>query len=684
MKQKWLLLVVVLIITQGLCASDSPVYLEEARTIRKILGLDKYPFDPAISEMNIAIWDNGFGKKSELAEYLPDAELIEFAGEGGSQLDEQETHGRTMGVIIDRLLKEATRSKNGSLSNAKFKLKLINANGTTNLHLARKWCKANNVKLFLYSQNWEYMGNFDGTGPVNEVFTTAAIEDGMIPVVADGNYGGRVFNGKIKRLDDGWLQLKENQKCLRIKSNIDRNPIRLVLAWNSFSQNENAGTDKVLKLFLYDEDGNLRSSSELNQVLNKEGKKKPDAGQSFLARQIIEFEPVKSTVEIEDATPLKSKSPKADEAFEAPAEAAVATPPVPGNIELPAPKPNVANAQPEVLPAPPADSKLPTTPKVDTSVAPAGATAEGVKVVVKTTTAKKRVLLSRNTKNGYYLACVRAESNNWTGKDRLRLTVLDKKNEIKVRRDGRMQTVRALEFVDATKGREIMVPADNPNVITVGNPSAYSSVGPTMANVEKADVIMPGSIIDFSDGEGSYGTSNDAAIFIPVVATMLAARPDLTVPMIKKWAQRQFNADSIATMTIDEVKKKLPPSMIEMLTDNLGGQQPTMAGQYTDKRYVIGIQNDPSDLTGLFPTIADDKSSFDYKYFVKVKSFEVTYYDQFGQPHGNIDFEGVRYLKADTGDKLATVPIDYVEIRKALDVRMWQTPTPEELKNLDV
>jgi len=711
-KQQWLFLVIILIITQGLCASDSPVSLEEARAIKKILGIDKFPFDPSLATMKVAVWDNGFGKKSELKEYLPNAELIDFSGKeykNNKALDESEIHGRTMGMIIDRLVK--------------VDLKLVNANGTTNLRLAKEWSIKNGVKIILYSQNWEYNGNFDGRGFLNSIVNEVT-NTGIIFTVAAGNYGGRVYNGKVVKGDDNWLKLKGDQKCLRIKSNLDRNPLRMVLAWNSFTDQEEGGTDKDLDLYLLDETGAVRASSKLRQTL---AKKELGKGESFLAREIIEYEADTIAEKTSTASNLYNYEgePDAD-----PAEV-LPPPPIPGpgkavppnGIEralkkidgpeiAPLPAPMVA-AGPQAIPykrgmVPPATVATPLgksdmatdpfappilsegsaqlpPPKLElpapTLEQPAPRNivdnASTIQRVVKT----KRVLLNRNSKNGYYWACVKDHSNNWDSRDRIRLTVLERRPEVKVRRDRQFQDVKSIEFVDATTGREIMVPGDNATVITVGDPSSYSAIGPTMANVEKPEIFLPSSVADFSDGEGSLGTSNDAAYFVPVIATLLANRSDLNREMIVKWAKRTLNADKITSLTLAEIAPKLPPKVIEMVTVN-SGERPVLAGQYADGRYVLGIKQNPSELRGLFPMPDDDKSDIDYRYFIQPVFVGPVTFDAFGIPHGDIEFHGRRFRKPDTGNRTMILPKGLIEIRKAMDIRMWQTPTPEQLKEM--
>jgi hypothetical protein len=87
--------------------------------------------------------------------------------------------------------------------------------------------------------------------------------------------------------------------------------------------------------------------------------------------------------------------------------------------------------------------------------------------------------------------------------------------------------VDAIRFLDASDGGEIYPPADHPLVVTVGDASDESSVGPTTDHRMKPDVILRGSEVLFSDGEGSAGASNAAAYFAGIAVLLKAAEPRL-------------------------------------------------------------------------------------------------------------------------------------------------------------
>jgi hypothetical protein len=86
----------------------------------------------------------------------------------------------------------------------------------------------------------------------------------------------------------------------------------------------------------------------------------------------------------------------------------------------------------------------------------------------------------------------------------------------------------AVEFLDATREGELYPPADHPLVLTVGDLSPESSVGPTLDRRVKPDTVLADSRAFFTDGHVSAGSSNAAAYLAGVAAVLRAAEPGLT------------------------------------------------------------------------------------------------------------------------------------------------------------
>ena len=115
----------------------------------------------------------------------------------------------------------------------------------------------------------------------------------------------------------------------------------------------------------------------------------------------------------------------------------------------------------------------------------------------------------RGLDRGTYHIKVVAKSDNFTATDHLRVL-------IKTERPG------SVLFTDHTNGFEIMPPADNPNVFTVGERSDVSSAGPTLDGRNKPDALVDDATVSFTNGDQTRGSSNAAAMVAGAVVMMKA------------------------------------------------------------------------------------------------------------------------------------------------------------------
>jgi hypothetical protein len=106
--------------------------------------------------------------------------------------------------------------------------------------------------------------------------------------------------------------------------------------------------------------------------------------------------------------------------------------------------------------------------------------------------------------------------------------------------------IGSFEFIDATAGGEIYPPADHPLVVTVGDASRRSSMGPTADRRVKPDVILEGSEAILSNGEVSEGASNAAAFFAGALVVYKAVEPKLTAQHVLGYAKD--SARQVATV----------------------------------------------------------------------------------------------------------------------------------------
>jgi hypothetical protein len=103
---------------------------------------------------------------------------------------------------------------------------------------------------------------------------------------------------------------------------------------------------------------------------------------------------------------------------------------------------------------------------------------------------------------GDYLLRVDVKSRNFDGYARIRLAA-----------DG-----PGVTFIDKSVDASIMIPADNPNVLTVGaDDNASSSKGRTLGGVSKPDVLAP-SFVHSDAGISFEGSSTAAAVAAATLA----------------------------------------------------------------------------------------------------------------------------------------------------------------------
>lgn len=138
---------------------------------------------------------------------------------------------------------------------------------------------------------------------------------------------------------------------------------------------------------------------------------------------------------------------------------------------------------------------------------------------------------------GTYRLRVKANSNNFTATDRLRILLSPSRSEPCPHPD-LQKMVNPVQFVEATNEEELFPPADHPRVITVGEQSEYSAMGPSADRRVKPDVLLPTVPAKWSNGEVLGGTSYAAAYYAGVVAILKANRPDLTTDELMRWIRK--------------------------------------------------------------------------------------------------------------------------------------------------
>lgn len=348
-------------------------------------------------QLKIAILDNGFRyAEEEIGNSLPANTQIHrgpVAVPG-----EEETHGFYMARILWSLLSLGGKDERY----APAELHLYQTFGYSNFKFAVEDSIQRGVDIILYSQTWEYGGNFDGKGFINSLVSKAT-DAGILWINNAGNFGNTTFNSNVKKAADGWLDLPGANESVEIRceqNTVGNCKLRAVLSWNDFSDDVEEGTDKDLDFVLTDDTLAILQSSNLTQ--------KRDTS---------------------DGLPGASKYP--------------------------------------------------------------------------------REIITAELKPGLYFLRVKNRSNNFTARDRIRITVSG-------------------DFVNMSgsdPSESLLNPADHPDVITVG--AADSERSSRSIRLRKPE-IYANSLVSLTKKENFKGTSNSAAMVVAGAAILLSLDPSLT------------------------------------------------------------------------------------------------------------------------------------------------------------
>ncbi len=252
--------------------SSSFARLANEAEIRKRLGLvPEYENFAGIESVKVAVLDYGFDGVGIGRAYLPagtvvvehyDADFVRRNGLGDPEyrktFEPLNRHGRIMAQIVWAV----TGSHPGGP-----RFYLLNASGPTMLRRAVRYAIEQKVDIILFSGSFEGGGNGDGRGPINAI-VDQALGANILWINAAGNYGRRVYNGPVRVLPDGYLRLRNGSDvaALRFRNRLDENSITVTLMWNDYRDQEDAGTDKDLDLYVEDWAGRRVGAGEKTQV----------------------------------------------------------------------------------------------------------------------------------------------------------------------------------------------------------------------------------------------------------------------------------------------------------------------------------------------------------------------------------------------------------------------------------
>lgn len=236
-------------------------------------------------KLKVAILDNGFREADgEIGGALP--ENTEIHAPKVKPEGEEEIHGFYMAKIFWSLL--SLGGEDDRFAPAEFHL--YPTYGYSNFEAAVNDVIDREIDIVLYSQTWEYGGNFDGTGFI-DALVDKAVDAGVLWINNAGNFGDTTYNASIKSGTDDWVKLPGRNESVEIRcgeeaakeSKDKKCKLRTVLSWNDFSDDTEEGTDKDLDFVLTDDTLNVIQSASLVQM--KDPGKTP--GASKYPREII-------------------------------------------------------------------------------------------------------------------------------------------------------------------------------------------------------------------------------------------------------------------------------------------------------------------------------------------------------------------------------------------------------------
>lgn len=275
---KFFLMTLAAIFSASLSSAQSISNFEE---IRANLGLSPL-LDRVRSgrTVKVAILDKAFkGLNKAIGRTLPKkTRYIKGVVENGE--DTTSDHGVRMAEIVTALVTNDLRSP------SRLDLRLYNVYGFTNFRDAITDLIAQKVDLVLYSEVWEFGGNLDGRGFINAE-VDRALDAGILWVNAAGNFARGSYTSAIEIGDESWVKLPDQNQSLKIvcKAEGDKKcPLRIVLSWNDFKNDPEAGTDKDLDMALTDDMLNVIQTSTLKQSSDR---KESRDGYSKYPREII-------------------------------------------------------------------------------------------------------------------------------------------------------------------------------------------------------------------------------------------------------------------------------------------------------------------------------------------------------------------------------------------------------------
>ncbi|MFN7729956.1 MAG: protease [Bdellovibrio sp.] len=264
-------------------ALAAPSVFKNISSIRQTYRIDKaLAAIPKGQKIKIAILDKAWtGLQAEIGKTLPPTtRFIDGAVPVPTNLTSN--HGLRMAQIVSEML--------GAVGHKdQVDLRLYQVYGFSNFKQAINALIQDPPHVVLYSEVWEFGGNFDGRGFINQEVNRAT-NAGIVWVNASGNFGFRTWNSSIKTINEDWVKLPDQNNAWKIICEAPKGkkcPVKVVLSWNDFKDDSEVGTNRDLDLALTDDFLNIIQTSTLKQ---SDDRNESRPGYSKYPREVVATE----------------------------------------------------------------------------------------------------------------------------------------------------------------------------------------------------------------------------------------------------------------------------------------------------------------------------------------------------------------------------------------------------------
>lgn len=318
--------------------------------------------------------------------------------------------------------------------------------------------------------------------------------------------------------------------------------------------------------------------------------------------------------------------------------------------------------------------------------------------------------LKENSPQGFYKLYVKMKdtSEPFRNGDTLTITIknLNDQQFTEIRGEGRSRA-RVIEIVGASTQTTILSPAGHDKVLSWGDLSGLSGIGPTSDLRAKPDAFLDKSALIFNDDGTFVLTSGASVIGTALVATLKAHEPYLTRMNLKAYINGLALPSELGPLArIEQMQPwdfdRSKPGMLARLIAPPYGVTPTLLGRYPKELgglYVIGLKSPPAQVFD--PALAQQSSNGDigYDYYIGPKpSPDLPPGYRLYPRKRSLDLQGeADPFPWEKGGHYSPNPSDYVEVRKALSKeeyerarsqemtsvgRVWKTPPRKDLRRL--